>query len=181
MKYSEKASKYLELCGIEHPTSYQQEKISNLRRELAALGLDPQHPKGLTYRALVYDNRRVIEAFLDLIESKKDTNGLGRQLRGFGIDISKPQELRRLLASFKTNAKAIDKKKTTKGVNLARQACDADLKETQDEIRAMDLEAAIEEEAKQQEARAERERICSESFQAWVSETVTTAAAAATT
>jgi hypothetical protein len=136
MKYSEKASKYLELCGIDNPTSYQADKISELRRELSALGLDPQHSTGLTYRALVYDNRHLIETFLDLSDSKKDTAGIGRQLHRFGINISKKQELRRILASFKINAKAIDRKKTAKGVNLARQAYEADCAQLDAEMAA---------------------------------------------
>jgi hypothetical protein len=136
MKYSEKASKYLELSGIDNPTSYQASQISSLRRELAALGLDPQHTNGLTYRALVYDNRRLIEAFLELSDNKKDTAGIGRQLHSFGIDISKKQELHRILAGFKVHAKAIDRKKTAKGINLARQAYEADCAQLDAEMAA---------------------------------------------
>lgn len=134
MKYSEKASKYLELCGIDSPTHYQAEKLSQLRRELSAIGLDPQHPNGLTYRALVYDNKRLIETFLDLCDSKKDTLGLGRQLHRFGIDINKKAELRRILASFKTNAKVIDRKKTVKSIGLGRMTSDAVWQQEEDEM-----------------------------------------------
>jgi hypothetical protein len=136
MKYSEKASRYLELCGLEKPDRYQAEKLSSLRRELSALGLDPQHTTGLTYRALVYDNRRLIEAFLDLSDNKKDTAGIGRQLHSFGIDISRKQELRLMLAKFKTCKKETDRKKTVKGVNLAKQAFESEWAQEDAEIAA---------------------------------------------
>ena len=124
MKYSKNASRFLELSKIKNPTSAEIKERNRLRSELAAIGLDPRHQDGLEYRALVYDNRRLIEVFLDLSDKKKDTNGLGWQLRGFGIDISKKDKLRHILAGFKTSAKDNDKKKAIKRVSMTKPTFD---------------------------------------------------------
>lgn len=143
MNYSEKASRFLELSGIDNPSGYQKTQISELRRKLATLGLDPQHPKGLTYRALVYDNRKLIEKFLNLSASKKDTAGLGYQLKNLGIDINRPQELRRILGEIKVAAKKVEQQKNPAyTVGLGRQGADADLDQEFDE---MDGEEMVEE------------------------------------
>ena len=169
----EKASDFLKYAGIEKPDSYQRTKFSELRNRLAALGLDPMNTKGLTYRALVYDNKARIEHFLSLLESKKDTKGLGRQLKNVGIDISKPQELHRILASIKVKAKEVAKLKDAEHINYNRQAYEAECDRTLAEV--------AEEERLAEEARAKREQLSNDSFQTWLSDAVATATAAATT
>ena len=126
MNYSEKASKFLELSEIDNPNVIQNRQLSELRDQLAALGLEPQHRKGLTYRALVYDNRKMIARFLNLKEAKKDTKGLGRRLKSLGIDINQTYELRHMLAEFKKKAKEVERQKDIRHVNFDRQIFEAE-------------------------------------------------------
>ena len=126
MKISTTVSEFLKLSKIKDPTTSQTQKYARLRRELSARGLDPQHINGLEFRALVYDNRPFVENYLSAIDAD-DRNGIkyyGNVLKNIGIRPSAPR-LRQLIASFKTDAKAADKKKNPQNVNLARAACDA--------------------------------------------------------
>ena len=143
MNYSDKVSTFLELSGLDFESlePHQKVKLKNLRRRLSALGLDPQQPKGLTYRALVYDNRKKVKEFLYLSSQKKGTKGLGWQLKSLGIDINKPQQLRLLLNTFSTCAKEIDRKKDVDRINPARAEADAQWAAVDAEIAAAEEEA----------------------------------------
>ena len=186
MTYSEKASSLIELSGIEKPQAWQREKYSRLRDELAAVGLDPQHTKGLTYRALVYDYRTMIENYLNLRDAKKDTEGTGY--------INNTKQLRTILDGFKTAVKDAARQSDYDHVKPARKAredydakvqeeirADREEKAKKDNAEAVQMAAELCEEAK--EAQATRELMSDESFTAWLTEAFTSAAdaAAATT
>ena len=194
MTYSEKASSLIELSGIEKPQAWQREKYSRLRDELAAVGLDPQHTKGLTYRALVYDYRTMIENYLNLRDAKKDTEGTGYRLKSLGININNTKQLRTILNGFKTAVKDAARQSDYDHVKPARKAredydakvqeeirADREEKAKKDNAEAVQMAAELCEEAK--EAQATRELMSDESFTAWLTEAFTSAAdaAAATT
>lgn len=136
MKYKEKTSRFLELCKIDDPTPEESMEYSKLYRELSARGLNPQQIDGLAYRTLVYDNRKAIQLYLDLTDSKKgkDATPTKYELRGLGIDTRDKQGLRKMLASFITNASAIDRKKTTRCVGIGRRSSDIEWQQEEDEM-----------------------------------------------
>ena len=188
---SVKVSEFIVLNGTKKPNAQQRDDYSRLRGELAALGLDPQHINGLAYRALVYDNKTMIENYLKLVDSKKDTKGTGKRLKALHIDISNTKQLRNILAGFKTAAKDADRQKNRQHIKPGRKAREDYDAEFRAEMIAEDQENAekeaegIETLAKLCEeaeaAKAKRDQLSSESFQAWVADAAASAAAAIAT
>lgn len=180
MKIRAKASRFLELSRVSNLTTKQAKELSDLRRELSACGLDPQHPVGLENRALVHDNIGRVEAYLNTCKAK---NGEDKEraaaLKDIGINTDNKDELRLIVASIKQHIRAVDRKKTVKGVCLARSASDIALIE---DLNAEDDDDASEEEKKQmaeiaaaelrkeEEARKKREALSRESITAFVQE-----------
>ena len=115
-KYEEMAKAYVDLSEIAQPTSEEAQKYSQLRRQLSARGLDPQHPVELEYRARIYDHRSRVETFVSLHEHDSRTPQLYIYLKNHGINPDDRQKLRYILTQFKLNAKATDRKKTARSV-----------------------------------------------------------------
>lgn len=111
------------------------EEVAKLRRELAARGLDPQHVVGLEYRALVFDNRALVQSFVNMRNNDKRRATTIAKLMKLGIAPDK-QRLEHMLADFKLNAKKIDKKKGSGNINMARITADADIADLNAEMAA---------------------------------------------
>lgn len=90
-----------------------------LRRELSARGLDPQHIVGLEYRALVFTYKSKVTAFVNMRTDDKRIVPTYLFLQKVGINPDQ-RELARLLAEFKQNAKRVDKRKTERFTEFAR-------------------------------------------------------------
>lgn len=166
----EKAKNYIDLSSKEAAgsklTADEARQAQELRRELSARGLDPQHIVGLEYRARVFAYKTKITGFVAMHENDKRFASTCRFLQNVGIDPDQ-QRLGRILAEFKQNAKAISKKKTAKGVCPARQAADRNNAAVAAEISAEDAAAVAKELALEEKARAERDRLARESINAF--------------
>jgi hypothetical protein len=69
---------------------------------------------------------KLVEAFLELHDKKKTTGNMIGQLKRFGINTDKPQELRHVVGEIKQQARVADRKKDNRGVNLSRKAYEDD-------------------------------------------------------
>lgn len=166
----EKAKYYIDLTSKEaigsKLTAEEAKKAQELRRELSARGLDPQHIVGLDYRALVFAYKTKVTGFVAMRDNDKRFASVSAELQRLGIEPDQ-QRLARILAEFKQNAKVIDKKKTTKGVCPARKAADRNNAIVAAEITAEDARRAAEELALEEKARVERDRMARESINAF--------------
>lgn len=136
-----KAERYVTLNKLEGSgaklSSEATNEIASLRRELNARGLDPQHIDELEYRALVYKHKSKVATFVDMRDGSKRHAQVKYELKGLGIDPNK-KRLARILAGFKLSGKQTSKKKTTRGVNMARKQADLNLADIRAEISAED-------------------------------------------
>jgi signal transduction histidine kinase len=169
----EKSKKYIELSGKEAAgsklTAEEAKQVQELRRELSARGLDPQHVVGLDYRALVFAYKSKVATFVAMRENDKYYASTRYYLQSAGIEPDQ-QRLGRMLAEFKQNAKSIAKKKTTRGVCMARQERERAITAIVAEISEEDAQRAAEELAAEEKARQERERMSRESITAFAAE-----------
>lgn len=169
-KYVKKAKNFLALAGIKKPTSEQADDYNKLRSQLAAHGLNPQHTKGLEYRALVLDNMTKVETYLRMIDQKKKATDITYELKKVGILTGghHNQQLRNIVTDIKKSATEHEKKykSARRAVSSIRQAY-ADTDVAADEISEEDADILKEELEKQAEARKERERLAQESIQKW--------------
>lgn len=117
-----KAQKYIELntkASKSKLTADEIQQSRQLRRELSARGLDPQHIVGLEYRALVFAYKAKVTAFVNMRTDDKRIVPTYLFLQKVGINPDQ-RELARLLAEFKQNAKRVDKRKTERFTEFAR-------------------------------------------------------------
>lgn len=117
-----KAQKYIELntkASKSKLTADEIQQSHQLRRELSARGLDPQHVVGLEYRALVFTYKAKVTAFVNMRTDDKRIVPTYLFLQKVGINPDQ-RELARLLTEFKQNAKRVDKRKTERFTELAR-------------------------------------------------------------
>ncbi len=144
MKYSEKVQQYLSISAKEAAgtklSKEEAQKMHALRRELAAKGLDPQHPVGLSQRALIMDHKAKVANYVALRDTDKRLGQMAVQLAEMGIKPDK-QQLSRILREFDQNAKAISKKKTARCANPSRQYADQKLAELEAEMAAEEADA----------------------------------------
>lgn len=140
-----KAERYVTLNKLEGSgaklSSEAANEIASLRRELNARGLDPQHIDELEYRALVYKHKSKVATFVGMRDGSKRHAQVKYDLKGLGIDPNK-KRLARILAGFKLSGKQTSKKKTTRGVNMARKQADLNLADIRAEISAEDTRIA---------------------------------------
>ncbi len=127
-----KAQKYIALneqqASGSKLTTAEIQQCRQLRRELAARGLDPQHITGLEYRALVFTHKAKVATFVSLRPGDKRTVPTYLFLKKAGIEPDQ-QRLARLLAEFKQNAKRVDKQKTERFSEFSRSHRLTDLTE----------------------------------------------------
>ena len=139
MKYSEKVQQYLSISAKEAAgtklSKQEAQKMHDLRRELAAKGLDPQHSVGLAQRALILDHKAKVANYVAMRNTDKRFGEMAVQLANMGIKPDQ-QQLSRTLRDIETNAKAIDKKKTVRRTNVSRQYADKKLAELEAEMAA---------------------------------------------
>lgn len=140
-----KAERYVTLNKLEGSgaklSSEATNEIASLRRELNARGLDPQHIDELEYRALVYKHKSKVTAFVNTRDGSRRHTEIKYALKGLGIDPNK-KRLAHILAGFKLSGKQTSKKKTTRGVNMARKQADLNLADIRAEISAEDTRIA---------------------------------------
>ena len=136
-----KAKRYVTLNALEGSgaklSSEAANEIASLRRELNARGLDPQHIDELEYRALVYKHKSKVTAFVNTRDDSKRHTKVKYELKGLGIGPNK-KRLAHILAGFKLSGKQTSKKKTTRGVNMARKQADLNLADLDAEMAAED-------------------------------------------
>lgn len=136
-----KAERYVTLNKLEGSgaklSSEAANEIASLRRELNARGLDPQHIDELEYRALVHKHKSKVTAFVNTRDGSRRHAQVKYELKGLGIDPNK-KRLAHILAGFKLSGKQTSKKKTTRGVNMARKQADLNLADIRAEISAED-------------------------------------------
>ena len=125
MKIKDKANRYLELSNKSELSTSEQKERSSLWRMLTACGLTPKHTCGLIDRALIFDNKSLIQAYIKAAEhaehtkklSRRSRRSLGRmtwQLYGLGMKNVNYRSLQTILNELKQNAKAADRLKRTK-------------------------------------------------------------------
>ena len=119
MKILAKATRYMELSRQSKKlTAPEKKEHSALRGELASCGLDPKHQKGLVQRAIVFDNKKTVRAFIKDASNPRSTRHhlevWADTLRKLGIENVKAKSLQTILNSFETNADATDRLKHRK-------------------------------------------------------------------
>ncbi len=167
-KFEQMAMDYVELSRIKKPNAEQAKSFNELRRELSARGLNPQHIDGLIYRATVYDNKTAVATYVKMHDDDSRRAQYRARLHRAGIDWHDKQKLSHILADIAHCAKVIDKKKTTKGVCLSREDCDQRTAEIAAELHQEEIASAAEEIAAEEAARVKRERLTRESINEFV-------------
>lgn len=125
MKILKKVERFLELSNMSSRNESEQKELVSLRRMLTARGLDPRHQTGLRERAIVFDNIKLVQDYIEIAEraehadkiSNKAQNALNdtiAKLRKLGIENINRRSLQTILNELKQNAKAADRLKRTK-------------------------------------------------------------------
>ncbi len=109
MKMQKKAHRYLELAATGDTDS---KEFYSLGRQLAAKGLDPKH-SGLMERALILDNKSIVQAYIDATAHGKCPSVLKLKMSSVGITKPNRRHLQAVLNEIARNAKAVDRLKHT--------------------------------------------------------------------
>ena len=116
-------------------TPSEKKERSALRGELASCGLKPKHQNGLVQRAIVFDNKSLVQAYIKAAErakhikklSRRSRRSLGKmtwQLYDLGIENVNCRSLQTIMNELKQNAKAADqlkRKRTTRPPHRSAQ------------------------------------------------------------
>ena len=182
-KYTAKAIRFIELSNISNPDAAQRAEYQKLRDELSARGLNPQSPKELIERTMIYDNASDVKKYCEIHErishADKSTqtnqarlDELECKLKAAGIQNLDRHYLTRCLASFKVEHKRVDKRKRASRHNVspAREFADQRQAQIAAEIADEEAQAAAAELAAEQEARTKRNQLAHESINAFMAE-----------
>ena len=119
MKILACARKFVDLSQSRRNAA-QKKEYSDLRRKLAHYGLDPKHTDGLIQRAIVFDNQKLVQDYIeaakraehaDKVTEKAQSalDGMIARLRQLGIENINRRSLQTTLNEIKANAKANDR------------------------------------------------------------------------
>ena len=146
MKILKKVERFLELSNMSSRNESEQKELVSLRRMLTARGLDPRHQTGLRERAIVFDNRSLVQTYIETAKrvehSDKVTSStqhalddMTQKLRMLGIENTNRRSLQTILNELKQNAKAADRLKRTKTTRAPHKspAIDEEIYDADDE------------------------------------------------
>ena len=122
MKIMAKVTRYIELSDATVLDASEQKERTKLHRTLTACGLSPKHQRGLKERAIVFDNKSLVQAYIKAAErakhikklSRRSRRSLGKmtwQLYDLGIENVNCRSLQTIMNELKQNAKAADQLK----------------------------------------------------------------------
>ncbi len=157
MKILKKVERFLELSNMPSRNESEQKELVSLRRMLTARGLDPRHQTGLRERALIFDNRSLVRAYIETAKrversskvvssAQHELDDMAQDLRMLGIGNPNHRSLQTALNELKRNAKAADRLKRTKTTRAPHKSPaiddDADGYDEEDDVHAVPAEAA---------------------------------------